>query len=135
MNKLFVYGTLRKSRIQSVIPEVAPFVKNKGNGFIRATLFDLGDYPGAVDLGLTTRVHGDILEISPDKLDFVLTALDKYEEINTDPEKSLFKRAKALVNTKDGKKLFAWVYWYNKDINGAREIKSGIYRKRKTVIE
>ncbi len=131
MNKLFVYGTLRSSRIQSVIPGVAPYMKKMGMGYVKAKLFDLGEYPGAVNAEKPDKVFGEIIEISPDKLKFVLNALDEYEEINKNPSKSLFQRRMTIVNTDNGKRIKAWIYWYNKEVNGFKEIKSGIYKKRK----
>lgn len=133
MNKLFVYGTLKSANISLVVPEIAPYIIRKGKGFVKAKLFDLGEYPGAVNLQPTNKVYGEIVEIMPEKLDFVLDVLDQYEEVDKNPDISLFKRAKALVNTTEGKKIYAWVYWYNKNVGKSKEIKSGIYRKRKII--
>jgi gamma-glutamylcyclotransferase (GGCT)/AIG2-like uncharacterized protein YtfP len=134
MNKLFVYGTLKSGNINQVVPEIAPYITSWGKGFVKAKLFDLGAYPGAVNVvQRTNKVHGEIVEIIPEKLDFVLHFLDKYEEVGKHPQKGLFKRAKALVNTVEGKKIYAWVYWYNKNTSKNKEIKSGIYRQRKII--
>jgi gamma-glutamylcyclotransferase (GGCT)/AIG2-like uncharacterized protein YtfP len=132
MNKLFVYGTLRSSRIQSVIPELAPYMKKKGMGYVKAKLFDIGEYPAAINSGKTDKVFGEIIEITPDKLKFVLNALDEYEEVDKNPSKSLFNRKMTMVNTDEGKRIRAWIYWYNKNVDGFKEIKGGIYKKRKT---
>ncbi len=132
MNKLFVYGTLRSNTINSVIPEVSPYLKRKGSGYVKAKLFDLGEYPGAVNTVKTDKVYGDIVEITPEKLTFVLEELDKYEEVNKNPSKSLFKRAITFVNTAEGKRVKAWIYWYNQETDGYNVIKGGVYKKRKT---
>ena len=131
MNKLFVYGTLKNANINRVVPGIAPYIKRRGKGFIKAKLFDLGEYPGATNQKNTNKVYGEIVEIKPEKLEFVLDFLDDYEEVHANPKKALFKRAKTLVNTEDGKRIYAWVYWYNKSTDQNKEIKSGIYRKRK----
>ncbi len=135
MNKLFVYGTLKNANINRVVPEIAPYIKRCGKGFVKANLFDMGEYPGAVNVKRTNKVvYGELVEIFPEKLDFVLDFLDEYEEVHVNPKKALFKRAKTLVNLAEGKKVFAWVYWYNKKTDNNREIKSGIYRNRKTIL-
>jgi gamma-glutamylcyclotransferase (GGCT)/AIG2-like uncharacterized protein YtfP len=133
MNKLFVYGTLRSSRINSVIPEVAPYIKKTAKGYVKAKLFDLGEYPGAVNADKADKVYGEVIEINPDKLKFVLDALDEYEEVDKNPLKSLFQRKQTLVSTDEGKRMMAWIYWYNKDVNGLKEIKGGVYRKKKNI--
>ena len=133
MNKLFVYGTLRSNGINTVMPEVAPYMKKNGQGYVKAKLFDLGEYPAAVNTDKAEKVYGEIIEILPDKLKFVLAALDEYEEVDKNPSKSLFNRKMTLVNTDEGKRIRAWIYWYNKNTDGHREIKGGIYKKKKNI--
>jgi gamma-glutamylcyclotransferase (GGCT)/AIG2-like uncharacterized protein YtfP len=135
MNNLFVYGTLRKGRISTFLPQIAPFLKAKTKGFVKGRLFDVGEFPAAKPSSLSSKkVYGDLVEITPGRINDVLHALDNYEEIDiSTPENSLFKRDIVDVITNNGDKIKAWIYWYNKDIQGLNEIKDGIYRKRKSV--
>ncbi|MFT3680305.1 MAG: gamma-glutamylcyclotransferase family protein [Ferruginibacter sp.] len=128
LNKLFVYGTLRSSSIHTVMPAVALYMKKKNSGYVKARLFDTGEYPGAVNTGSTGKVYGEVIEIERSKLSFVLEALDEYEEIDSDDSRSLFRRERTDVHTTEGKTIKAWIYWYNKEVNGLKEIKSGNYK-------
>lgn len=133
MNRIFVYGTLRNGMLNQVVPEVSSYIHADAKGFVNGRLFDTGEYPAAKPNKTSqTKVYGDVLMVDDNQLQNVLNVLDEYEEIDEDhPQKSLFKRKLVDVNIANGKKIKAWIYWYNKDIKGFKELKSGIYRKRK----
>lgn len=133
MNKLFVYGTLRNSRIKDAVPEIAPYIKVRQKGFVRGKLFDVGSYPAAIPYKNSgKKVYGEILEIDNSKLEEVLRILDEYEEYSpADKKSSLFVRDAVNVNTNDDKRLKSWIYWFNGEIKNLKEIKDGIYRKRR----
>ena len=133
MNNLFVYGTLRNGRLQNFVPEVASFVETKGKGFVNGLLFNAGEFPVAKRTKVDTqKVYGDLLEIKEGKEKDVLRLLDEYEEIdNENPKKSLFVRNLVKVKTNKGEILNAWIYWYNKEVEGLKLIKDGIYRAKK----
>ncbi|MFN0082422.1 MAG: gamma-glutamylcyclotransferase [Ferruginibacter sp.] len=133
MNRIFVYGTLRNGMLNQVVPQVSAYIHADAKGFVNGRLFDTGEYPAAKPNKLNqTKVYGDVLLVDDSQIENVLNVLDNYEEINEhEPEKSLFKRKLVDVNITSGKKIRAWIYWYNRDIKGFKELKSGIYRKRK----
>lgn len=133
MNRIFVYGTLRNGMLNQVVPEVSSFIHADAKGFVNGKLFDTGEYPAAKPNKMNqTRVYGDVLKVDDNHMQIVLNVLDEYEEIDeSHPQKSLFIRKLVDVNIAKGKKIKAWIYWYNKDIKGFKELKSGIYRKRK----
>lgn len=135
MNNLFVYGTLRNGRINNFLPQIAPFLKTKSKGFVKGKLFNAGEFPAAKPTSLSSKkVYGDLVEINPGKISDVLQILDEYEEVDiANPKNSLFKRDIVNVVTNNGDKVQAWIYWYNKDVDGLNEIRDGIYRKRKSV--
>jgi gamma-glutamylcyclotransferase (GGCT)/AIG2-like uncharacterized protein YtfP len=134
MNLLFVYGTLQKGRIKKVLPQVAPFMKKLANGFVKAVLFDMGDYPAAKPTkAVDKKVFGELIEIVAD-VENVLKALDEYEEVKKDDAaNSLYIRKKAEVTIDSGEKFKAWIYWYNQEVKSLKEIKSGVFRKRNKV--
>lgn len=137
MNSIFVYGTLRKGRIESVMPEIAPYLKLKSKGYVKGRLFNAGEYPAALpQKSGNKKVYGEVLEVSPQKLNYVLNTLDEYEEVDLkNPSSSLFVRELTNVIAANGEKIPAWIYWYNKDVKKMKEIKDGIYRIRKLLLE
>lgn len=133
MNNIFVYGTLRKKNLKSVIPEIAPYVKLKSKGYVKGKLYDAGEYPAALpQINGNKKIYGEVLEINTQKLNYVLNTLDEYEEVNSNnPTSSLFVRKLTKVNSTNREKISAWIYWYNKNVENMKEMKDGIYRKRK----
>ena len=125
---LFVYGTLMKGFSERWQRKVG--AELVGRGTIRASLYDLGGYPGAKVLGAKPkqRVSGELYRLRDPKL--ALRILDKYEEFSPlDRKKSLFIRAIVPVSLENGRKRRAWVYLYNRAVNNARLIPSGRYRE------
>ncbi len=136
MNNLFVYGTLRKGRLEAIVPEISGLLTIKTRGYVKGKLFDAGNYPAATPNGnANQKVYGEVVEIEPAKLVYVLSILDEYEEFDVNnPSASLFIRD--IVNVKDakGRQIKSWIYWYNKDVKKLKQIKGGVYRKRKQII-
>jgi gamma-glutamylcyclotransferase (GGCT)/AIG2-like uncharacterized protein YtfP len=124
LDKLFVYGTLtRRSRpvLRYLLKEKLRFL---GRGRIQGTLYDVGEYPGAVR-SKTGFVHGEVFEIK----DFdILKRLDAYEEYDARrPSTSLFRREAAEVLMDHGVTMPAMVYFYNKNPKGLPRIPSGLW--------
>lgn len=79
------------------------------------TIFDLGEYPGAIfDPKSRSEVKGEVYRLPMDP--HVVKKLDEYEEFNRrSPRQSLFVREAVVVRTTDGKKLSCWAYRFNSD--------------------
>ena len=97
---LFVYGTLRKDFPLALKEVVAQDLLYIGTGKVNATLYDLGDYPGAVKGD--RELVGDVFEV---RSEAVFPVLDAYEGEE-------YKRAKEAVKLSSGEILDAWMYWY-----------------------
>lgn len=118
---LFLYGTLmtgepgyRELELQGRLTLIA-------RDRIAGTLYDLGDYPGAVPGG-TGMIMG---ELFLPRDDGVLAMLDKYEVYDpASPAESEYMRVR--VKTLD-RAVNAWTYAYNQDVNGAPVIASGCW--------
>lgn len=126
---LFVYGTLMRGLGESWQERLgARFV---GRGSVRAKLYDVAYYPGAVSTrtGSPERVKGELYELaSPEQ---ALRTLDEYEEFfPLQPERSLFVRKIVPVTLDDGTEKKAWVYLYNGEVHDSRQITSGDYRDK-----
>lgn len=116
---LFVYGTLRKDYDLKLKSRVSGAMQYIGQGKVGASLYDIGRYPGAVRSTAGDEVVGDVFLIhDPER---VLRILDKYEGISGDGRPSEFVRKRNRVQLRSGKRVNAWVYWYNFDL--AKKIK------------
>lgn len=111
---LFAYGTLRKDYDLPLKTRIGNGLQYIGKGKLRARLYDLGKYPGAIPgaASKAEEVIGDIFLLpDPEK---TLRTLDRYEGIDARrPAAGEFVRKKSRVNLRSGKNVIAWVYWYN----------------------
>lgn len=102
---LFVYGTLRNDYDLKLKERVSGNMEFIGKAKVDATLYDLGQYPGAKkEKNSANEVIGDVFLINDPKKLFKI--LDKYEG-------STFSRRKDQVRLRSGKNVDAWIYWYN----------------------
>jgi pyruvate carboxylase len=125
-NRLFVYGTLRRGfSLHGLLKR--PGVRFEGKGRIRARLFDLGEYPGAVPSQRPAdTVTGEIYHLSSPARQFVeLDAIEEYDPRR--PSTSLFRRRLIEVDTENGSKIKAWAYFLNKNLRKSTPIPHGNY--------
>lgn len=130
-SRLFVYGTLRQdvpnSKFARLFESDAALV---GSGRTKGRLFDLGRYPGFVDVeerGRSSWVRGQVYELA--QPEDTLARLDAYEGCGADdPRPHPYERVEREVHLDDGRRLAAWVYVYRRDVAGRSEIASGDYR-------
>lgn len=126
MNKIFSYGTLDRTRFFSDLFRAGE-IRYVGKGKIRAKLYDLGEYPGAVE-DKESYVHGRVYEVK--NIERVLPMFDEYEEFHPNkPETSLFIRKDIWVTMENGESLRAFVYLYNKAVERKKAIPTGIWDK------
>jgi gamma-glutamylcyclotransferase (GGCT)/AIG2-like uncharacterized protein YtfP len=119
---LFVYGTLRKGYDLKLKGRVAGELEYVGRAKVGGTMYDIGQYPGAVKGKNNNEIVGEVFLVNnPDK---VFKVLDKYEGYKESAEStSEFVRKKNRVQLRSGKTINAWIYWYNEDLAGKQKIK------------
>jgi gamma-glutamylcyclotransferase (GGCT)/AIG2-like uncharacterized protein YtfP len=126
---LFVYGTLRRG-----LPDLNGWQKKFGakligQGSIRAGLYNLGKYPGALP-SQSHRTHGEVYRLENPAT--ALKQIDRYEEYDEkEKDKSLYIRRPVTVTLRDGKTVVAWVYFYNGTIPKSKLIPGGRFKRRK----
>jgi gamma-glutamylcyclotransferase (GGCT)/AIG2-like uncharacterized protein YtfP len=102
------------------------------NGFIQGQLFEVADYPGAVESrNPMYKVVGDVFQMQ--NSDWLLQQLDEYEECSADyatPHE--YTRKLLTVTLVNDKQITAWCYVYNWDVTGLLSIDSGNYLAFKT---
>ena len=113
---LFVYGTLRKGYGLKLLQEIGSALTYVGEATVQATLFDLGDFPGAVKGG-EAEIKGDVFTLHDWQ---VFDLLDAYEG-------EAFKREEAKVRLQSGEKVKAWLYWYTGNTANCPAIPNGDY--------
>ena len=112
MPLLFIYGTLHPDRAPREIAAAVRRLTSIGPATIRARIYNLGDYPGAILDPTAPPISGELFTI-PDAE--TLAALDAYEDFRpTDSVNSLFLRVETTATTPDGSLHPCQVYVYNR---------------------
>jgi len=126
--KLFVYGTLRSGGAH----EMARFLRANSE-FLGAAelpgaaLYIVGQHPGVVrTTKAKSTVKGELFELNDES---VLARLDRYEDCDLEsPDDSEYLRRQRLVRLGKSRKVRAWVYEYNRSVDGLAPLANGVYR-------
>ena len=106
--RLFVYGTLRGSR---VFDNVACFL---GPAVVQGRLVPLGEYMAMVAEPGAGIVRGELYEIEPRAWEELMTKLDRYEGCAAeDPEPHQYARRLVTAQLNDGERHVTWAYVLN----------------------
>ncbi len=119
---LFVYGTLRRSAGGGMnrLLRGAVFL---GEAFWPGRLYLVDGYPGGVPFGDGSLVRGELYRLTDPE---TLAVLDRYEECG--PEfgpGAEYLRIITRVALADGSMRDAWIYLYNRPVDGLVRIGSG----------
>jgi len=126
---LFVYGTLRKGGGSPLHELLATQAHFEGEAKWPGVLYQISTYPGAVASRQPAQhVRGELYALADAVRAFEL--LDAHEECGaTDPQPHLFVRQRHPVTTAAGHSVKAWLYVYNRRVDGLRKIDSGDWLK------
>jgi gamma-glutamylcyclotransferase (GGCT)/AIG2-like uncharacterized protein YtfP len=129
---LFIYGTLFPEFAPAEVRPLVKRLKKVGDGSIRGSMYNLGDYPGAVQDNRSHRVFGSVYQV-PNLA--VLRRLDLYEGFNPlRPTSSTFVRRKVIVRMAEGGHIRSWAYLYNGSIRKATRIDGGVFEPKKKAV-
>ena len=125
---LFVYGTLRQGAETYFSAQLRRRAVSIGLAYLRAQLFLIEDYPGAVDSNNQNhRVLGEVYTLpqGEDRTD-LLRFIDQYEECGpNDPPPTEYIRVERPVELLSGEMIIAYVYLYNCSIEQLTLIEDG----------
>ena len=124
---LFIYGSLRRQLRNPAATVLIRYGKMVGEAILKAKLYDLGSYPGAVlSWNPEARVVGELYRRrDPER---VFNRLDRYEGYEAKSNwRSAFQRRRVKVWLKTGQEIKAWAYLYCRETKGRNAISSGDY--------
>lgn len=129
---LFVYGTLRADAAGPAHARLMRGVRRVGLATIQGTLYDAGRYPAAVPSeDARERIAGELYAVDADAAEALLAALDDYEGVDAaHPARSLFVRRVTETEREDGMRIAAWVYFYNRPVDGLPRVVAGDWLRR-----
>ena len=123
---LFVYGSLRSGFRNPAYAYLTKYFHLLGDGVVKGKLFDNGSYPVAVPDNNDSFITGELYVLNnPDEFDWAIAQLDDYEGLNVEAgHHPLYKRELVDVFQND-KGTKSWIYWYNYNTDGMKEMESG----------
>ena len=109
MEYIFVYGTLLKHFNAGVMHSVQAYLHFEENGSVTGRLYDLGQYPGLVEVAdATETVIGEVYHVNNPQQ--VFTVLDEYEGDE-------YNRTLKTVKLGNGKEIDCWVYIFVQELH------------------
>ncbi len=125
--QLFVYGSLRSGFRNPAYSYLTRYFHLIGEAVVRGKFFDAGPNPVAVPTGdEESFITGELYVVNnPEEFGWAIEQLDDYEGINVEAgERPLYRReiTEAFI---DGKGSLSWIYWFNGDVTGMKEITMG----------
>jgi gamma-glutamylcyclotransferase (GGCT)/AIG2-like uncharacterized protein YtfP len=123
---LFVYGSLLRGFHSEAYQYISQYFEFAGAATVKGLLFDMGDFPAAVETDGDHFVKGELYKLKQDdSYNWAFGQLDDYEGVVVEAdEQQLYKRAlvKAWCNNTE---YISWIYWYNAGVAGKPVIASG----------
>lgn len=126
---IMIYGTLMQGYEGYDELSLADYMTKVDNCKISGELYDLGDYPGLIlengpgpDIsGGPESVRGELYRVDDER---IFSKMDEFERYDPNGD-SLYVRQMVRLDEPPGD---AWVYVYDRDLEGATVIKSGDWR-------
>jgi gamma-glutamylcyclotransferase (GGCT)/AIG2-like uncharacterized protein YtfP len=125
--QLFVYGSLRSGFRNPAYEYLTKYFQLLGEALVQGKFFDKGQYPVAVPVDdKDSFIHGELYVIKKEEeFNWAIEQLDDYEGLNVEAgERPMYKRERVDVY-QNGQPSKAWIYWFNGDVSGMKEISSG----------
>ena len=126
INRLFVYGSLRKGFSNPAYNYITQFFSLVSEGKVKGRMYDMGNYPVGIPANDDVFIKGELYEFK-NALEFswAIEQLDAYEGLNPEEgELLLYERAVADVFYND-EVTKAWIYWYVGKVDNQPLIPSG----------
>jgi gamma-glutamylcyclotransferase (GGCT)/AIG2-like uncharacterized protein YtfP len=119
---IFVYGTLRRVSGTAMSAQLVRYSEFISEATMQGLLYEIDGYPGAIEsTDPSDKVSGELYKI----LDIgkLLPFLDEYEECSAQfPLPHEYLRKAINISQQDGSQLIAWVYIYNRDVTGLKQL-------------
>jgi gamma-glutamylcyclotransferase (GGCT)/AIG2-like uncharacterized protein YtfP len=125
VDHLFVYGTLRPAACHALQAVLRRHARWLGPGTVAGRLYDLGRYPGLVPDTRGAGVRGDLYRLRHQHA--LLAVLDRYEGCGPRMPQPREYRREAVQVRFGQRRLWAWVYVYNRPVAGLRVVRGGDY--------
>jgi gamma-glutamylcyclotransferase (GGCT)/AIG2-like uncharacterized protein YtfP len=124
--QIFVYGSLRSGFRNPAYQYLYNYFTLLGEAVVKGKFYDKGAYPVALATDTDDYINGELyLADDEESFQWAIAQLDDYEGLNVEAgESPLYKRELVTVY-QNGIPSIAWIYWYNRSVEGFDEIITG----------
>ena len=124
--KIFVYGSLRSGFRNQAYEYLTRYFKYSGEALVKGKFFDAGSHPVALPTEDEHFILGELYSMhSEDEFSWAFEQLDDYEGLHVEAGETPLYRRNLVEIFQNGETQTAWIYWYNKSIEGMPEIETG----------
>ena len=124
--KIFVYGSLRSGFRNPAYEYLTRYFKYSGEALVKGKFFDAGSHPVALPTEEEHFILGELYSMnSEDEFSWAFEQLDDYEGLHVEYGETPLYRRNLVEVFQNGETQIAWIYWYNKSIEGMPEIETG----------
>lgn len=125
--QLFVYGSLRSGFRNPAYGYLTKYFRLQGEAVVKGKFFDAGAHPVAVPTtDEESYINGELYIVNnPDEFGWAIEQLDDYEGLNVEAGETALYRRELTEVFQQGKGSTAWIYWYNKPVDGMPPILFG----------
>ncbi len=124
--KIFVYGSLRSGFRNPAYEYLTRYFNYSGEALVKGKFFDAGSHPVALPTNEEHFILGELYTmISEDEFSWAFEQLDDYEGLHVEAGETPLYRRSLVEVTQNGETQTAWIYWYNKSIEGMPELETG----------
>jgi len=124
--QLFVYGSLRSGFHSPVYEYISRFFKFIGEAKVQGKLVDMGSYPAGIPSSDESYIIGELYQAKNEhEFSWAIGQLDDYEGVAVEADEVQLYRREVTSVIFNNQVSNAWIYWYNGDVAGKKEIPSG----------
>ncbi len=123
---LFVYGSLRSGFKNPAYDYLTQYFSFVGEGKVLGHFYEMDNNPVAIPTDDEHFLVGELYKLkNDDEFSWAFEQLDDYEGLHVlAGEIPLYKRSLVAV-TQNNHSETAWIYWYNKSVDGLSKIETG----------
>jgi gamma-glutamylcyclotransferase (GGCT)/AIG2-like uncharacterized protein YtfP len=119
INKIFVYGSLRKGFKNPAYEYLSSYFSYVGEGKTKGVFLQKDNTPVAIPTNDEHFLIGEIYELNNDaEFSWAFEQLDDYEGLHVELGEEPMYQRKVVDIIFNNEVISAWVYWYNGNVNG-----------------
>ncbi len=125
-HQLFVYGSLRSGFRNPAYAYLTKYFHLLGEAVVKGKFYDNLTHPVAVPSAEESFIGGELYSVNnPEEFKWAVDQLDDYEGLNVEAGETPLYRREIVQAFQNGISSATWIYWFNGNVEGMKEITTG----------